>query len=117
MKDILFFNSVMKIKEENGIYEICGAEQPKEGETWDTVSSDSSSLEYGEEMRYFDVTGGERGNNYFDSIKAGETKTLHVGFVVDEDVLPYLYLNTSTSGCGYEFMEQDLEQGLADIRQ
>lgn len=117
MKDILFFNSVMKIKEENGIYEICGAEQPKEGETWDTVSSDSSSLEYGEEMRYFDVTGGERGNNYFDSIKAGETKTLHVGFVVDEDVLPYLYLNTSTSGCGYEFMEQDLEQGLVDIRQ
>ena len=117
MKDILFFNSVMKIKEENGIYEICGAEQPKEGETWDTVRSDSSSLEYGEEMRYFDVTGGERGNNYFDSIKAGETKTLHVGFVVDEDVLPYLYLNTSTSGCGYEFMEQDLEQGLVDIRQ
>lgn len=117
MKDILFFNSVMKIKEENGIYEICGAEQPKEGEIWDTVSSDSSSLEYGEEMRYFDVTGGERGNNYFDSIKAGETKTLHVGFVVDEDVLPYLYLNTSTSGCGYEFMEQDLEQGLVDIRQ
>lgn len=117
MKDILFFNSVMKIKEENGIYEICGAEQPKEGETWDTVSSDSSSLEYGEEMRYFDVTGGERGNNYFDSIKAGETKTLHVGFVVDEDALPYLYLNTSTSGCGYEFMEQDLEQGLVDIRQ
>ena len=32
-------------------------------------------------MAYYDVTGGERGNNYFGSIKAGETKILHVGFV------------------------------------
>ena len=64
---------------------------------------------------YYDVTGGERGNNYFGSIKAGETKILHVGFVVDEDALPYLYLNTGTSGSSYTFTEQDLEQGLVDI--
>ena len=117
MTDVLFFSSVMKIREENEVYEICGGEQPKEGDAWDTVQADSSSLEYGEEMAYYDVTGGERGNNYFDSIKAGETKILHVGFVVDEDALPYLYLNTGTSGSSYTFTEQDLEQGLVDIRQ
>ena len=107
----------MKIREKDGVYEICGGEQPKEGDTWDTVQADSSSLEHGEEMAYYDVTGGERGNNYFDSIKAGETKILHVGFVVDEDALPYLYLNTGTSGSTYMFTEEDLEQGLVDIRQ
>ena len=92
-----------RIREENEVYEICGGEQPKEGDAWDTVQADSSSLEYGEEMAYYDVTGGERGNNYFGSIKAGETKILHVGFVVDEDALPYLYLNTGTSGSSYTF--------------
>ena len=117
LTDVLFFSSVMKIREENEVYEICGGEQPKEGDAWDTVQADSSSLEYGEEMAYYDVTGGERGNNYFGSIKAGETKILHVGFVVDEDALPYLYLNTGTSGSTYMFTEQDLAQGLVDIRQ
>ncbi len=117
LKDVLFFDSVMKIREKDGVYEICGGEQPKEGDAWDTVQADSSSLAYGEEMAYYDVTGGERGNNYFDSIKAGETKILHVGFVVDEDALPYLYLNTGTSGSTYMFTEEDLEQGLVDIRQ
>lgn len=117
LTDVLFFSSVMKIREENEVYEICGGEQPKEGDVWDTVQADSSSLEHGEEMAYYDVTGGERGNNYFDSIKAGETKILHVGFVVDEDALPYLYLNTGTSGSSYTFTEQDLAQGLVDIRQ
>ena len=117
LTDVLFFSSVMKIREENEVYEICGGEQPKEGDAWDTVQADSSSLEYGEEMAYYDVTGGERGNNYFGSIKAGETKILHVGFVVDEDALPYLYLNTGTSGSTYMFTEEDLEQGLVDIRQ
>lgn len=117
LKDVLFFDSVMKIREKDGVYEICGGEQPKEGDVWDTVQADSSSLEHGEEMAYYDVTGGERGNNYFGSIKAGETKILHVGFVVDEDALPYLYLNTGTSGSSYTFTEQDLAQGLVDIRQ
>ena len=117
LKDVLFFDSVMKIREKDGVYEICGGEQPKEGDAWDTVQADSSSLDHGEEMAYYDVTGTERGNNYFDSIKAGETKTLHVGFVVDEDALPYLYLNTGTSGSTYMFTEEDLEQGLVDIRQ
>lgn len=42
---------------------------------------------------------------------------MHVGFVVDEDALPYLYLNTGTSGSTYMFTEEDLEQGLVDIRQ
>ena len=66
MKDVLFFDSVMKIREKDGVYEICGGEQPKEGDVWDTVQADSSSLEHGEEMAYYDETGGERGNNYFD---------------------------------------------------
>lgn len=117
LKDVLFFDSVMKIREKDGVYEICGGEQPREGDAWDTVQADSSSLDHGEEMAYYDVTGTERENNYFESIKAGETKTLHVGFVVDEDALPYLYLNTGTYGSTYMFTEEDLEQGLVDIRQ
>lgn len=68
-------------------------------------------------MSYYDVRGGERGNNYITELKAGETKTVHVGFVVNEDELPYLYLNLNTAGDTASFSDSALKQGLVDIRQ
>ncbi len=69
----------------------------------------------GGEMSYYDVRGGERGNNYIPEIKAGETAEVHVGYFVNEDELPYLYLDPK--GIGSEFTEENLAAGFVDIRQ
>lgn len=116
MKDILYSVGLMKIRKENGSYVVFREEQPKTDDIWD-YALDTSTLMKGGDMSYYDVRGGERGNNYITALKAGETKTVHVGFVVNEDELPYLYLNLNTAGGTAEFSDSALKQGLVDIRQ
>lgn len=115
MKNVLFCPSLMTIGEEEGGYRIIGGILPGTDKAdWD-YARDNSRLMKGGEMSYYDVRGGERGNNYIPQIKAGETVEVHVGYFVNEDELPYLYLNPQ--GGSYEFNENDLETGLVDIRQ
>ena len=47
-------------------------------------------------MWYYDVHGGERHNNYITNLKAGETATVHMAWLVPEDELGCLYLNLDT---------------------
>ena len=61
-------------------------------------------------------SGGERNNNYIDSILPGETKTVHMGWIVTEEELGSLYLSLDTYG-GLEFSDSSLELGYVDIRQ
>ena len=69
------------------------------------------------EMSYYDVHGGERGNNYIASIKPGETATVHMAWVVTEEELGNLYLSLDTYGGVYEFSDSTLEMGYVDVRQ
>ena len=68
-------------------------------------------------MYYYDVHGGERGNNHIASIKPGETVTVHMGWIVQEKELGYLYLNLNPAGNSYGFDEDSLAVGYVDIRQ
>lgn len=117
MQEILYWGSVMPLREKDGIYHIDWAENesPEEGEAWDSAAP-SGSLQLGGEMIYYDVAGGERQNNYLDNLEPGETKTVHIGFVVDEDKTDELYLNLDPYGSSFEFTEQMLSTGLVDIR-
>lgn len=72
---------------------------------------------YKEIMLYYDVHGGEKNNNYIPCIKAGETVTVHMGFLVLEEMLPHMYLNLDTYSGGLEFSESALKIGYVDIRQ
>lgn len=53
-------------------------------------------------MWYYDVHGGERHNNYITNLKAGETATVHMAWLVPEEELDCLYLNLDTHGGAYE---------------
>ena len=68
-------------------------------------------------MIYYDVHGGERGNNYIECIPSGETVTVHMAWIVTEEELSMLYLNLDPSGGSYEFSESALKTGYVDIRQ
>ena len=67
-------------------------------------------------MWYFDVHGGERDNNYIDQLKSGETKVVHMAWLVPEEELEFLYLSLDTMGGASEFDEHALQVGYVDIR-
>lgn len=115
LTDVLFCGSICKIKESNGKAVMYYGEEPKEGDNWDSTQITGEAGF--QEMWYYDVHGGERGNNYIPSIKPGETATIHMAWLVPEEELGYLYLNLDPYGATYEFDVHSLQMGYVDIRQ
>lgn len=116
LKDILYYISLVKLKKQGDCYQIYEGKMPEDGAAWDKAVDAGSSSLLSQEMYYYDVRGGERGNNYISELKIGETKTIHVGFIVKEDELQYMYLNADPQGGAYEITESMLTTGLVDIR-
>ncbi len=114
MEDVLFAPSLLRLKEQDGNYVILDGELPETDSAWDHAADVSYK---GGEMDYYDVQEGESGKNYIAELKAGETKTVHVGFFVNEEELPYLFLSVDTQGGGFEFTDEGLALGYFDIRQ
>lgn len=121
LDDVLFFGDLTRICEKDGQMQICfgdskdSYETPKAGDAWTrAVNRGYSSLW---EMQYYDVTGGERGNNYIDSIKPGETVTVHMAWVVTEEELGSLYISLDSFGGAGIFSDTALAMGYVDIRQ
>ena len=117
MKDVLFVGGLPRISESGGQMQIGSVEEekPGTGDEWERFINHGLSSFW--EMTYYDVHGGERGNNYIESIKPNETVTVHMAWVVLEEELGTLYLNLDTSGGCYEFSDSSLEIGYVDIRQ
>ena len=114
MSDVLFFSDMARITEVDGQMQIQTEEQPGEGDEWEHAINNGLSSSW--EMCYYDVHGGERGNNYIPSIKPGETVTVHMAWIATEEELGSLYLSFDTSG-GSEFTDSSLKIGYVDIRQ
>lgn len=117
LSDVLFMGILARITKKDGQMQMSPGdsyEEPKEGDTW-TIAC-NRGLPACQEMYYYDVFGGERHNNYIESILPGETKTVHMGWIVTEEELGSLYLNLDTYG-GMEFSDSSLELGYVDIRQ
>lgn len=86
-------------------------ETPAAGDEWDYVVEEGLMLTA--EVGAYDVHGGERGNNYIDTLKSGETVTVHAAFAVPADKLGEMYLNLDNTGD----TESALENGwMVDIR-
>ena len=115
MTDVLFFAGLPRIAEMNGQMQIAEGEKPGENDEWDRAVNHNLSSFW--EMTYYDIHGGERGNNYIAGIKPGETVTVHAAWLVLEEELDKLYLNLDPSGGCYEFNDSSLEAGYVDIRQ
>ncbi len=113
MSDVLFFGEMIPMSEADGQMQIQLEEKPAEGDEWEHAVN--HGLSHSWEMLYYDVHGGERGNNYIPSIQPGETVTVHMAWVVKEEDLGKLYLSLNTSG-GTEFSDDALKIGYVDIK-
>ncbi len=113
LDEVLFFGSLMKIIERGGQMELYRGNAPCEDAEWDEAVP-RGAARYGE-MWYYDVHGGERHNNYITNLKAGETATVHMAWLVPEEELDCLYLNLDTHGGAYEIDPAGI--GYVDIRQ
>ncbi len=114
ISEVLFFGTLLRAAEQ-GDQMVIRSETPGEGDAWDEAVA--NGICHFDEMYYYDVHGGERGNNYIDSIAPGETVTVHMAWFVPETDLPYLYLDLNTGGTGYAFEELSQQMGYVDLRQ
>ena len=114
MSEVLFLGSLVRIIKEGTQVKMYDGEEAKEGSAWDCAQITGAANYW--EMWYYDVHGGEKGNNYIMNLKPGETETVHMAWIVSEEELEYLYLSFDTYGC-YELSEHALEIGYVDIRQ
>lgn len=112
LNNVLFFGNLVKMKEDGNVMRMYFGET---GDDWNEVQYSGPATH--REMWYYDVHGGERGNNYIANIGAGETVTVHMAWIVPEEELPYCYLNLDTYGGCYEFSDTSLAVGYVDLNQ
>lgn len=101
--------------EENMQFDAYMNEKPGTGDTWDCVNEES--IGFSQEVYLSDVHGGERHNNYINTINPGETVTVHMAFKVPEDKLNEMYFTLSNYGGSRFYDETSLQLGYVDIRQ
>lgn len=113
LKNILFMGFFTGLQEEEGAFTIYDrAKLKQEGDEVSYAGPGSFG-----EMQFYDVHGGERSNNYIPSLNPGETISIQMARIINEDELPYMYLDLCSSGSSYEISEESLKQGYVDIRQ
>lgn len=114
LRNILFNGSLLAICQSGEEYVLYDRSAREDGQ-WD--KTENAGVAWLGGMNFFDSHGQGYGNgqNYIDALEPGETATVHMAWVVNEDELPYLYL--SFTGDAYNISEEGLETGYVDIRQ
>lgn len=113
LKDIMFGGSFIGLTETADGYTIY--DRAAENSQADYI--DAGSVGGFGEMDYYDTHGGERNNNYIPSLAPGETVTVHIAKVVNEDEMDKMYLSLDTDLVAFEFTDEALQIGYVDIRQ
>ena len=108
LENVIFFGSTMRLHREGDNWKIAM------NDAYEDVYHETGSLDSGE-MRYYDVTGGERNNNYISELRAGQSQDVHMAWIVDADSLDQIYLNLSPSANWNSFSEEDLKMGYVDL--
>lgn len=118
VQDVLFNGSLMRLIEEGDTFTVYDRSKQEEEQDWDRIEQNGPGGY--QEMQYYDVyltDGKQNGTNYISSIQPGETVTIHMAWIVNEDELEYLFLDLS-GGNGVNFsQDQAGKQVLVDIRQ
>lgn len=114
--DMLFYGSIMLVKEDENSYEIYDGLSQLARETEYDVAYPSYYDNVPDEIYFYN------GNdvwekNHFESIQAGETRTASYCFVVREDWLPYMYFDITGADYPDQFEKTVIKTGLIDIRQ
>ena len=106
MENVYYWASLEQIEEKGGMYMFV-EHMSEDADWWDY---NPATLGTGE-MFYYDVGNGQR-KNYIPSIRAGESQTVHVAWLVGEDETDNLYLSTCDYG---QFTDNMLKEGLVKI--
>lgn len=105
--DALYFVSLIPIIQDGETFRILD----RTDDTCDYVENEHRGISY--EMGYIDVFGGELGiKNYIPEIKPGESATVHLAWLVNEDELDKLYVDFQGN---MVFTEEGLKTGYVDL--
>lgn len=114
LNDVLFLCGFVGMIENDEGYILYDRAMNDDNDETDTIIT--SSIGGLGEMDYYDIRGGERGNNYIPVIQPGETVTVNIAKIVNEDELDKMFLSFDPSGAVYEFTECTLQTGYVDAR-
>ncbi|MBQ7060081.1 MAG: hypothetical protein IJM83_12415 [Firmicutes bacterium] len=98
---LLFYGSLYTIEEKDGKY-IRYLQPSPDGSSYNFISRSNGlvtdNAQY--KMQYFDVAydGYGDGGNHISYLEPGESAIVHIGWIVDEETLPYLFLSMDPSG-------------------
>ena len=117
LSNVMFNGGIAFLEEygENMQFDAYMNEKPGTGDTWDCVNEES--IGFSQEVYLSDVHGGERHNNYINTINPGETVTVRMAFKVPEEKLNEMYFTLSNYGGSHFYDETSLQLGYVDIRQ
>ncbi len=104
--DAWYMASLIPVVQDGDVFRILD----RTDDTCDYVENEHIGV--GGEMCYSDVFGGHLNKNYIPKIEPGESATVHLAWVVNEDELDKLYLNFQGDNI---FSEQGLEIGYVDL--
>lgn len=112
LDSVLFYATLMLMKNDGINYTLYTPDEVL-GEDYDRVIWDgAANTLYMECISVSD----EEGKNYISSIKPGESVTVSIAWIVNENDLEDLYLNLDGSGSPYEFGETIIQNQFVDIR-
>lgn len=106
VQDVWYLVSLMPVVKDGDTYKIFS----RTDDTCDYVENEHTGVKY--EMSYMDVSGGRNDNNYIPEIKPGESVTVHLAWIVNEDELDKLYLDFTGDGI---FTEEGLKTGYVSL--
>lgn len=106
VKNAYFFGGMQYLIEEDGVYRMYRYTD----DSYDYIIDEHGTDDW--EMGYYDVTGGAKYNNYIPEILPGETKEVHMAWLVTEDDLDHMYLDLNGSGL---LSEETLATGLVKL--
>ena len=117
LSNVMFNGGIALLAEygENMQFDAYMNEKPGTGDIWDCVNEES--IGFSQEVYLSDVHGGERHNNYINTINPGETVTVRMAFKVPEEKLNEMYFTLSNYGGSHFYDETSLQLGYVDIRQ
>lgn len=113
LQHMLYSGTLIYLQQKDGLLEIWD-EDASSDSAYDVIESDGvhslASMEYYDTFEKYG-----NGGNYISSLKAGESVTVRMAWIIEEANLDKLYLNLTGEGAYNEISEEMMNTGLVDL--